>query len=59
VAAVRRFASADDFREALEHAPPGIFRPAKWSYWNLAYGRTPMPAMPKRAGIAGDVPGWR
>jgi hypothetical protein len=29
----------DQFREALEHAPPGVFDPRSWHYWNLVCGR--------------------
>jgi hypothetical protein len=38
----------NDFREALEHAPPGIFDPRSWAYWNLKYAITPTPALPVR-----------
>ncbi len=37
-----------DFREALEHAPPGIFDPRSWAYWNLKCGRVPAPPLPVR-----------
>ena len=39
------------FREALEQAPPGIFDPRSWAYWNLVCGRQPTPPMPVRAGL--------
>ncbi len=29
----------DDFREALNSAPPGVFDKRSWAYWNLKYGR--------------------
>ena len=38
----------EGFREALEHAPPGIFDPRSWAYFNLKYGRHPVPPLPKR-----------
>jgi hypothetical protein len=38
----------DDFREALENAPPGIFDARSWAYWNLKYGRQPTPPLPVR-----------
>ncbi len=37
-----------DVREALEHAPPGIFDPRSWAYWNLMAGRAETPPMPVR-----------
>jgi hypothetical protein len=40
----------DDYREVLEHAPPGIFDARSWAYWHLVCGR-PEPPLPVRAGI--------
>ncbi len=37
-----------DFREVLEHAPPGIFDVRSWAYWNLKCGRVPAPPLPER-----------
>jgi hypothetical protein len=37
-----------DFREALDHAPPGVFDARSWAYWNLKYGRAPVPPLPVR-----------
>jgi|ERR1051326_3045355 hypothetical protein len=48
VAVVMRYASLADFREALEHAPPGIFDERSWNYWNRLVGRLPVPPMPQR-----------
>jgi hypothetical protein len=45
---IRRYVSDDDFREALDHAPPGIVDPRSWAYWNLKMGRYPAPPLPKR-----------
>jgi len=39
------------FCEALDHAPPGIFDPRSWAYWNLKCGRQPAPRMPTRFGL--------
>jgi hypothetical protein len=39
----------EDFRQALEQAPPGIFDGRSWSYWNVKFGRTPVPPRPKRS----------
>ena len=45
---VRRYLDMDDFREALDHAPPGIIDPRSWAYWNVMVGRYPAPPMPRR-----------
>jgi hypothetical protein len=45
---LRRHMSEDDLREAIEKAPPGIFDPRSWAYWNLKLGRYPTPPMPER-----------
>lgn len=42
----------DDFSEALDHAPPGIFDARSWNYWHLKYGRLPAPPLPVRRGLA-------
>ncbi|HWC97865.1 MAG TPA: hypothetical protein VG456_13970 [Candidatus Sulfopaludibacter sp.] len=46
--ALQGVVDADDFREALEQAPPGIFDPRSWAYWNLKFGRVPTPPLPER-----------
>ena len=48
IAVVRRYLDLDDFREALEHAPPGIIDERSWAYWNTVIGRYPAPPMPRR-----------
>ena len=48
IAVVRRYLDLDDFREALEQAPPGIMDERSWAYWNVVTGRYPVPPMPKR-----------
>jgi hypothetical protein len=45
---LRRYVSDDDFREALDHAPPGIVDPRSWAYWNSKMGRYPPPPLPLR-----------
>jgi hypothetical protein len=45
---LRRYISDDDFRVALEQAPPGIIDPRSWAYWNSKLGRYPPPPMPIR-----------
>jgi hypothetical protein len=44
-----------EFREALEHAPPGIFDARSWAYWNLKCGRVPAPTLPVRHGVLDAV----
>jgi hypothetical protein len=48
IAVVRRYLDLDDFREALERAPPGIIDARSWAYWNVMTGRYPVPPMPRR-----------
>jgi hypothetical protein len=46
----------EDFREVLDHAPPGVFDPRSWTYWNLKCGRSPAPPLPLRKGIGSEFP---
>lgn len=46
--ALRGLIGTDEFREVLERAPPGIFDPRSWAYWNLVCGRVPRPPLPER-----------
>lgn len=48
VATLRRCISDDELWEAIDHAPPGIFDPRSWAYWNLVMGRYPAPPIPTR-----------
>ena len=41
----------NEFREALENAPPGVFDARSWAYWNLKYRRSPAPPLPVRRGF--------
>lgn len=45
---LRRYVSDDDFRDALDHAPPGIIDARSWAYWNSKMGRYPPPPLPVR-----------
>ena len=45
---LRHYVSDDDFREALDKAPPGIIDPRSWAYWNSRMGRYPAPPLPRR-----------
>jgi hypothetical protein len=40
---IREYVSDEDFREALDRAPPGIIDPRSWAYWNshTCPGRSP------------------
>lgn len=49
--ALRGIVGKDEYREALEHAPPGLFDARSWAYWNLVCGRKPTPPLPIRAGL--------
>src|SRR6266581_3060188 len=48
IAIVQRYLDLNDFREALEQAPPGIIDARSWAYWNVMIGRYPTPPMPRR-----------
>ena len=41
----------NEFREALELAPPGVFDARSWAYWNLKCGLEPAPPLPVRRGL--------
>lgn len=45
---LRGYVSDDDFRAALDNAPPGIIDQRSWSYWNSKMGRYPAPPLPQR-----------
>ena len=46
--ALRRHVSDEDFREALDNAPPGVIDLRSWAYWNSKMGRYPAPPLPAR-----------
>jgi hypothetical protein len=48
VSTLRRYVSDDELREALDHAPPGIFDPRSWAYWNLVLDGNPTREIPRR-----------
>jgi hypothetical protein len=50
---IRQYLSDAELLAALKHAPPGVFDPRSWAYWNLKLGRYPTPPMPAR--FAGDA----
>jgi len=45
---LRKYFSDEDFKAALNDPAPGIFDQSSWAKWNQHYGRTPVPALPKR-----------
>ena len=55
---IREYVSDEDFREALDRAPPGIIDPRSWAYWNSKMGRYPPPPLPRRY-FGDDVSGSR
>lgn len=48
LAVVRRHVGDDEFREALEQAPPGIMDARSWAYWNVMAGKDDIPPLPSR-----------
>ncbi len=44
----RKYYSRDEFEAVLDNPPAGVFDPRSWNYWNLVYGRNPVPPLPKR-----------
>ena len=54
--ALKGIVGKDEFCEVLDHAPPGIFDPRSWAYWNLKCGRFPAPPLPVRAGLQQEPP---
>jgi hypothetical protein len=48
IVVVQQYLDLSDFREALEHAPPGIIDERSWAYWNAVTGCYPIPPMPRR-----------
>lgn len=45
---LRAFMNDEDFRAALDSAPPGVIDGRSWAYWNAKLGRYPAPPMPTR-----------
>ena len=48
VTTLRSYVSDEELQEAIDRAPPGIFDPRSWAYWNLKIGRYPAPPLPAR-----------
>lgn len=49
--AIHGVAGPDAFKEALDHAPPGVFDARSWAYWNLRCEREPTSPLPVRRGL--------
>jgi hypothetical protein len=49
--ALRGMVGKEEFCEVLDHAPPSVFDPRSWAYWNLKCGRQPVTPMPTRSGL--------
>ena len=49
--ALKGVVGLNEFREALDNAPPGVFDARSWAYWNLKCGRDPAPPLPVRRGL--------
>jgi hypothetical protein len=49
--ALKGIVGKDEQCEVLDKAPPGVFDPRSWAYWNLKCGRRPAPPLPTRAGL--------
>ena len=47
----------NEFLEALDNAPPGVFDARSWAYWNLKCGRFPAPPLPARLGLQPEPAG--
>ena len=45
---LRAYVSEDDWKDALDNAPPGIIDPRSWAYWQSRAGRYPAPPLPTR-----------
>lgn len=48
VAIAETVISRAEFIEALENAPPGVFRENSWQRWHAKLGRSPVPPLPVR-----------
>jgi hypothetical protein len=48
IVTAEKYFTAEEFRQALENAPPGVFDGRSWAYWNTVFGRVPVPPLPRR-----------
>jgi len=54
IRAARQAFSRDEFLEALQNAPAGIFSPRIWAYWNLMLDCEPPLPIPEREVLQGQ-----
>jgi hypothetical protein len=60
VATVEVYLPVEEFREALIHAPAGVFTQDAWDRWHKRLGLGPIPPLPRRrfpGGLAGPEAG--
>jgi hypothetical protein len=60
VAVAEQYISREEFRDALEHAPAGVFTEEAWASWHRRFGMVPVPPLPRRHfpdGSVGPEPG--
>jgi hypothetical protein len=48
VTVIRRHFNDGELEDALDDAPPRFFDLRSWAYWNVMFGRYPVPPMPRR-----------
>lgn len=48
LAVLRQRFAEPEWIKALDNAPPGVFDARSWAYWNVKFGRYPVPPMPIR-----------
>ena len=48
LAVLRQHFAEPEWIRALDSAPPGVFDSRSWTYWNVTFGRYPVPPMPIR-----------
>jgi hypothetical protein len=57
---VGRYLPIEEFRDALIHAPAGVFTEDAWTRWHKRLGLAPIPALPRRrfpGGLVGPEAG--
>ena len=48
VMTIAKYVTSQQLRDALDHAPAGLFDPRSWAYWNIKLCRETVPPMPER-----------
>ena len=52
---IRRHATDDQLRAALQDPPIGLFDVQSWEYWHTILGVSPIPARPRRAFLSAEA----